>query len=726
MLNRAFNQKVLMISVWLIALSETVWAQKAQLSGIVCDSLSNAPLVGANVILKGTFLGAATDQDGKYSITNIAPGNYQIEVLMIGYRRQFQSLHLRAGEKVSLDFRLAPQVLKTPEIMVTGAKRAIRKADSPVSISAISPTQIAARNPASVDEVLTYDAAVQLIDGQINIRGSSGYTRGAGSRVAMLVDGAPAISFDNGSIYWEAIPVDEIERIEILKGPGSALYGSSAIGGVVNLITRKIPAGKATQLLLGGGFYSQPSQARQQISTSPLLSQYFRLAHRQRFGKLAAQMGVRYNATDGYHQNGWYRRWFLDGKIEYDWTGTQSLVSRIFWVDDVHGSFTQWRDAAHPFHTPLNTIHDRIFSHKLQWSTQYVQVLSSQKSLILRGNYFQTGFRNDLYNNKTHSEARTGSMEAQLDFRPNAKHYFTTGIEGRLNQVEANIWGSHNGYDLALYLQDEVALIPRVQVTGGLRFDTHRTDKRAVESQVNPKLGMVYHLSPLLTLRSSIGWAYRAPAIAEMFIDSRQYIFEVKPNPNLKSEKSFSYEAGCYFQSQRVTVDFALFSTNFKHLIDPVLDPTDNKIHFQNITDARVSGVEISGEFAHPGLPLQSKVSYTYLYPEDLTRDEQLPYRHNHSLVISEQLALTKTLIVGLDYRYLSKINRVQLFPENPVTGADKLVPIKLVSGFCHFSPMPALTFNLSVENLLQYYYVVIERNMGPTRNVRLTAEYTF
>lgn len=703
-----------------------LYAQKGQIQGTVSDSVTQKPIIGANVILKGTLIGTATDQDGNYRIKNVNAGDYIVEVLMIGYRKTQRNVQLKVGEQLHLNIELIPQVLKAPEIMVTGAKRAMRKADSPVSITALTPLQVAARNPKTIEDILAYDAAVQIIDGQLNIRGSSGYTRGAGSRVAMLVDGAPAMACDNGGIYWEAIPVDEIERVEVLKGPGSALYGSSAIGGVVNVITRNIPDGKATQVALSSGFYSQPSYEKWRISDAPLLMRQFRITHRQRWGKLAGQFGVRYTKDDGYHQNDWYERWFLDGKVEYDWSANRNLVSRLYYVDDVHGSFTQWRDAAHPFHTPLNTLKDRILSNKLQWSTQYRQVFSPKQALTIRGGYFATRMQNELYNNHTHSNAQTGSLECQLDIRPGNRHFITLGTDLRLHGVDANIWGSHQANDAALYLQDEMTLIPRVQLTGGLRWDWHRTDNQAFEAQINPKLGLVYRVSPLLSLRASLGRAYRAPAVAEMFIDSRQYIFEVKPNPHLHSETSFSSEIGGYFQSTQLTLDIALFHTNFDQLIDPVLDPSDNKIHFQNITDARITGGELNAEFDLNGVPGHHKIGYTYIYPKDLTAGEQLPYRHNHSLVVSTQFPITKQVLVGADYRYLSKINRVQLFPENPVTGADKIVPIKLVSGYVRYAIKPNLVANLSVENLLQYYYVVIERNMGATRSVRLNLEYTF
>ena len=78
-----------------------------------------------------------------------------------------------------------------------------------------------------------------MIQYQVNIRGSSGYSRGTGTRVLLLFDGMPFLTGDAGEIIWEAIPVWQIDRVEIVKGAGSALYGSNAIGGVINVITKE-------------------------------------------------------------------------------------------------------------------------------------------------------------------------------------------------------------------------------------------------------------------------------------------------------------------------------------------------------------------------------------------------------------------------------------------------------------------------------------------------------
>lgn len=722
------TNRILVIFVFVISLSISLFGDNGRISGIVVAEENQQPLPGANIILMGTLLGAAADLDGGFVIENVSPGNYTLEVLNIGYQSVRQPVIVQSGERIEVRIALATKILKSPEIVVTGARRAVRKADSPVTIATISAEQISLRNPTTMEDVLPYESGVQIIDGQINIRGSSGYARGAGTRVSVLIDGFPAISFDNGTIYWEAIPAQDIERVEILKGPGSALYGSSALGGVVNIITKRIASGTHTKVSLSEGIYSKPSDKQQIWSSRPMTLGEYRLTHSRCFGNLKLTAGLAQNNSRGYYQNGWYRRMILESRAEYSPGPNRQLLSRLYYILDRHGSFTQWKSPFQPFHTPDGTINDAINTRKLQWSTAYTRIVSPRQSRLWRFHLFQTGFDNELYNNTTSSRARTAQSELQLDLRPSQTHYLTAGIDLKLHQVTADIWGNHHGWDAAVYFQDEMNLASSLKLTGGLRGDLHTIDNGAMEFQLNPKFGVTLSAVPGLTLRASAGRGFRAPAIAELFTESQQYIFYVKPNPDLQPETSLSAEIGAYWQTTWFDLDLAVFSSHYQHLIEPLLDQNDKKIQFRNITEARISGFEITADWSWQFIPAIGTISYTYFDPRDLSADLPLAYRHNHSLVISQQFnsAVARWLSCGVDYRYLSQIERVQLYAENPATGADQRIPIHLVGGFCNLIIKPRLQLNLSVENLLQYYYVIIERNMGPVRLVKLRLDYSF
>ena len=701
-------------------------AETGRIVGTVRSESTGEALPGTNILLKGTLLGAASDLGGEYYIDDVPAGTVTLEVLNIGFQPVRKTITVFPGETVQADFQLQPKVHKSPEIVVTGAKRASRKMDSPVTIATISENQIRLRNPVTIADVLPYESGVQIIDGQLNIRGSSGYARGAGSRVQILVDGFPAIAFDNGAIYWDAIPAQNIERIEILKGPGSALYGSSAMGGVVNIITRQITSTRKSNVTLGGGIYAKPSDKRQVWTDRPMLQGDWRVQHEQRFGRLGFVLGVGQSNSSGYRQNGWYRRTLLNGRLEYALPDNRSLMSRILYIDDSHGSFTQWRSPILPFHTPPNTVNDRVLTNKLQWSTLYNRIVSARHSRQLRLNVFRTGFDNEMASNTSAATSQTFSGEVQLDYRPGESHYLTAGLDAGINQVQSDIWGDHRGTDLAIFFQNEMNILALIGLTGGLRWDIHRIDDASIQSKVNPKFGLTLKLLEQLTLRGSLGWAFRAPVAAEMFIETQQYLFQVKSNPDLQSETSIAGEVGLYWQTYFLTLDAALFHSHYEQLIEPILDTDDQKIQFRNITEAVIQGTEITVDWKWPLIPASSRVSYTYIDPRNLTAGDVLAYRHPHSLVISEQLILSDRLSLGIDYRYLSKMERVQLFPENSKTGADQRVPIHLVGGFCNVNLQKSLNLSLSVENLFQYSYVMVERNMGPVRLVKLRMNYVF
>ena len=109
-----------------------------------------------------------------------------------------------------------------------------------------------------MEDALRYVPGINMVDDQISIRGSSGYSRGTGSRVLLALDGLPFYTGDTGETIWEAIPTTEIKRVEIIKGAASSLYGSSAIGGVINAISRDISPYPVTTLNGFTGLYDQP------------------------------------------------------------------------------------------------------------------------------------------------------------------------------------------------------------------------------------------------------------------------------------------------------------------------------------------------------------------------------------------------------------------------------------------------------------------------------------
>src|SRR5713101_8047146 len=212
--------------------------------GSVHDS-AGRPIGFGMVVVVGTSVVARISQRGDYRAPSVPVGSQELRTKVLGYESQTATVHLAPGDSVRIDFVLALSAVQMGPMVVTAAKRAQSLADVVPSVALMSDSDIAKRAVNTIDEAVDKAPGVQFLNGQVNIRGSTGYVQGLGSRVLLLVDGVPANQGDRGGISWDLLPVDDVERVEVVKGAGSALYGSSAFGGVVNLITRE-EIGRAT------------------------------------------------------------------------------------------------------------------------------------------------------------------------------------------------------------------------------------------------------------------------------------------------------------------------------------------------------------------------------------------------------------------------------------------------------------------------------------------------
>jgi outer membrane receptor for ferrienterochelin and colicins len=206
--------------------------------GVVVDK--NGPLPYVNVALVGTALGATTSAEGRFRIAEIPPGAYDLEVRFVGHEAFRRSLTLVAGQVLELGtITLREQLTELDEVVVTGTMREVSRSASPVPVEVITP-KLFQRNPspALFDAVGMVNGVRPQINcgvcatGDIHINGMEGpYTM-------VLIDGMPIVSGLSTVYGLSGIPIALVEQVEIVKGPGSALYGSEAMGGIINVITK--------------------------------------------------------------------------------------------------------------------------------------------------------------------------------------------------------------------------------------------------------------------------------------------------------------------------------------------------------------------------------------------------------------------------------------------------------------------------------------------------------
>ena len=248
--------KKLLIALILIS-SAVNFAQSSSLNGkIISDK--NEPLEGVNIIVAGTQLGTASIEDGSFEIKNLPFGDYTLEVSMIGYAKKKITVTFNS-DYTPVTIVLTEEAIQTGQIIVSAGKYEQRVQDLTVSTTILSPDFLSRNNFLTFDDMLRNVPGVQINLEQPSIRGSSGYSKGTGARVLVAVNGIPMYSGDTGDIVWELIPTADIERIEIIKGPASSLYGSSAIGGVINIITKSTVKNSITHFSSYFGMYDKPA-----------------------------------------------------------------------------------------------------------------------------------------------------------------------------------------------------------------------------------------------------------------------------------------------------------------------------------------------------------------------------------------------------------------------------------------------------------------------------------
>lgn len=217
-----------------LLLSSGLSAQNATLNGKITDALSGEALFGAAIRVGSG--GAIADYEGRFSLS-LAPGNYEITVTYTGYTPKKLPIRLVAAETRDVDIKLdnADNLLQTAT--VTAGKFEKPLGEVTVSMDVIQTKLIQNTNTTAVDQVLIKVPGLSIVDGQASIRGGAGFSYGAGTRVLILVDDIPALQPDAGLPNWTDFPVENIAQMEVLKGAASALYGSSAMNGIINIRT---------------------------------------------------------------------------------------------------------------------------------------------------------------------------------------------------------------------------------------------------------------------------------------------------------------------------------------------------------------------------------------------------------------------------------------------------------------------------------------------------------
>lgn len=528
-----------------------------------------------------------------------------------------------------------PLTLESVVVSATGTERTLKNA--PASVSVISAEDLRKRPVQDLQEALRGTESLQFNGIGLDRRGIS--VRGMPSEhTLVLVDGkrisssSGAIAHSDFDLGW--VPVEAIERIEVVRGPMSSLYGSEALGGVVNIITRKATdTWRGSGVLNGGvredGLGGQRHQAGAYVA-GPLVPGVLGLTlngETRRKQETPDFDDKRLSELEGGNAN--------SGGATLSWTPDD--MQRIDLGYEA-GRERRWRNSltagANPSGYESTDVIERqrwSLGHSGDWSWG-----SSQMRL----------YRNQLERENSRSDAQPSSdpqrltdtvVDGQLSLPLLDMHLLSVGGEWRKEELEdstVNVAGDETALHRSLFLQDEITFGSNWSLTLGSRFDKHE----AFGWETSPRAYLLHHYSDALTLRAGVGRGYKAPSLKQL---SPGYSavggggrFTIYGNPELQPETNTSYELGADYQGEGWSLTGMLFQNDVHDLIQTVCVSNcgirGREVRdYENVEKARIRGIELGGGIDLPA-DLRWELNYTYLDARNLTADQRLGDRSRH------------------------------------------------------------------------------------------------
>jgi outer membrane cobalamin receptor len=729
----------------LVVLGLNAAGQNSTIKGKVTDKTTGEPMAGVYIIY-GKNLGTTTDQDGNYNLST--SGKLVITYQFVGYESITKEITLTEGKTEVIDIPLAMKVKEIDQIVISANRTEQRISELTVSMDIIKSSFISENHISDAQELINKTPGIEILDGQASIRGGSGFSYGAGSRVLALIDGLPMISADAGNIKWQYLPLENLAQIEIIKGASSVLYGSSALNGVVNFRTADATNIPVTQFYTEAGIYCKPKNRDYIWWETPTKFASASFSHLQKFGR--NDIGISFNVLidEGYRklneemlERVSLKLKHFSGKVEglnYGLNITAgNNVKRDFllWEDSDSGALKQSHSTANEFHGTYLTVDPFI---SLKESDRY------RHDIRMR---IQSSTNRMPDSEQNNSDAISVYTEYQLWYRLFHFMDLTAGIMENYSKVRSNFFGDHTGLNLAGFTQVEVKPLKRLTAVAGLRLENYFLNDTSDGLVPIIRTGINWQAAEYTFLRASFGQGYRYPSIAEKYAATTMGSIKIIANPDIESESGWSAELGVKQGLQLGTItgqaDLSVFMLQNTNLIEYKFGAYTEGVGFRaenNPRQARVYGSEI--EFLLSGVfgRVSTEVSggYTFMYPVEFdiylqeNTDTFLKYRRMHSVKMSS-VTTWKKFSLGINFYVNSKILSIDdVFLNTPILiGFDEYWPehnkgYAVVDGMFGYQLNDNLSLSFAMKNLTNTEYMGRPGDIQPQRNVslRLTGKF--
>lgn len=699
---------------------------QGQVSGTVLSSEDNQALQNVKVM----------SSDGQKTLTNYAgeftltPAKFPVKIIVSMIQFVNDTIEVKSAGPITI--LLKSRTKDETMVVVSAGKRKQAIEEIPVSMEIIKPQLIDNKGITDLEQAVDQTPGVNTMDGQVSIRGGSGFAYGTGSRVLLLWNGMPLLSGYAGDTQWNAIPMEQAAQIEVMKGASSVLYGSGALNGVIALAEKEPKSTPETKIKIQNGIYGDPARASLKWWNKSPMFQQVEAYH----SKMNRYTGYTISTTlfknDGYRQGEIENRGRVSGTIYFrPKTATRLKAGLGFnYQAQKTGSFLIWQsdslgyipsggaDTSNAASTLTYNLGQRLFIDP------YVKFIDKKNNLHhLKTRVYYA--HNANINNPSQSNGAViyfADYSVQKQFKNGGT--LTSGASNIYNVVKSNLFGDHHSENLALYSQLELHK-GKWDFSAGARLEYFQMDGKSgdtdfmISEKKNIKIpfypilrtGIHYEAAKYTHLRASFGQGIRYPSVAERYTQTSVGALNIFPNPYLTPEIGWAGEIGIKqgvkIGSWKGFIDLAAFVNQYSNMMEftfglfnPSNIPLSNDpgnpgyiykwigFQAQNVEKARISGLDFS--FNSMGkigkVELISLLGYTYMNPISLNKNttysatfsdstsNMLKYRFKHLAKADVEANYLKWGI-GASLRYNSYMSNIDKVFELPIAGSTYILP---------------------------------------------------
>jgi outer membrane receptor protein involved in Fe transport len=576
------------------------FSQNCIVSGIVTDASQNTPLPNASILLVNTGISCTSVSDGSFSLTGISSGNYTLNVSFVGYQKYQKKIELKNGQNLFLKISLKDTSITTKEILVKAFKEK-DLLEQVGRINIITRSSINLLPVQGINEIIDYSPGINMSNttgffSSKAIVTMHGLPANDQSRTLVILDGIPLNKSDEGSVNWNMINKGDIEQVKIIKGPGPAKYGSGAMGGVIEITSKKPDKKFDGDMSMSYGTYNTASTninlSGIKKCTGKLSDFYWGLNGLGRLsdGYITIPDSFR-TIEDTVLVPVFLKELNTSVKTGCDFSNNQNAEIQLGYFDDIRGNGVKVFDYYGAF--SKHSTYKGIFKYTgttgfFKWNAN-IFIVSENYNRIYE--YMNEGeYR--LY--EADATRKDKGTNAELSFYKFDKHEITGGINVKSGSVDGTdtyytstdiIHNAAKMDNYAAFVQDEMVFLnEKIRINAGLRYDFanfydalftiddpsyslifyEEFENYTMQSRrwdaLCPRFSAQYMFSKTNRIYFSAAKGFRAPILDDMCRTGKKKGGFKVANPELKPEHIYSYECGTDFKiTKNISADASLY-----------------------------------------------------------------------------------------------------------------------------------------------------------------------